>query len=99
MPAKKRHKPLDPDRILDMAEACIADLGLEDWSMRGLAAQLHVEPMSRSEEHTSELQSRRDLVCRLLLEKKKKQLISLVPRQICIRTRLVELGWPVPTHQ
>src|SRR5690349_23064323 len=28
----------------------------------------------RSEEHTSELQSRRDLVCRLLLEKKKKQI-------------------------
>src|SRR5690349_21863026 len=26
---------------------------------------------NRSEEHTSELQSRRDLVCRLLLEKKK----------------------------
>src|SRR5690349_22104875 len=29
---------------------------------------------SRSEEHTSELQSRRDLVCRLLLEKKKRKL-------------------------
>src|SRR5204862_6680886 len=29
-------------------------------------------PTGRSEEHTSELQSRRDLVCRLLLEKKKK---------------------------
>src|SRR5438874_11523241 len=29
----------------------------------------------RSEEHTSELQSRRDLVCRLLLEKKKKKQI------------------------
>src|SRR5215471_20108535 len=28
---------------------------------------------ARSEEHTSELQSRRDLVCRHLLEKKKKQ--------------------------
>src|SRR5438874_9934690 len=28
---------------------------------------------TRSEEHTSELQSRRDLVCRLLLEKKKKE--------------------------
>src|SRR5438874_5038757 len=28
---------------------------------------------ARSEEHTSELQSRRDLVCRLLLEKKKKK--------------------------
>src|SRR5204862_736710 len=30
-------------------------------------------PLSRSEEHTSELQSRRELVCRLLLEKKKKK--------------------------
>src|SRR6266496_214615 len=32
-------------------------------------------PCRRSEEHTSELQSRRDLVCRLLLEKKKKNKI------------------------
>src|SRR2546421_4752289 len=31
----------------------------------------------RSEEHTSELQSRSDLVCRLLLEKKKKQRLTL----------------------
>src|SRR3712207_8014945 len=30
-------------------------------------------PASRSEEHTSELQSRQYLVCRLLLEKKKKR--------------------------
>src|SRR2546428_8102739 len=30
----------------------------------------------RSEEHTSELQSRSDLVCRLLLEKKKKKTTS-----------------------
>src|SRR2546427_9438027 len=29
-------------------------------------------PMTRSEEHTSELQSQSNLVCRLLLEKKKK---------------------------
>src|SRR5437868_8153872 len=34
----------------------------------------------RSEEHTSELQSRFDLVCRLLLEKKKNQRIRLAPR-------------------
>src|SRR5258707_9899673 len=32
-------------------------------------------PTARSEEHTSELQSRQYLVCRLLLEKKKKQSI------------------------
>src|SRR5438874_7094605 len=35
------------------------------------AAQYHRDRHRRSEEHTSELQSRRDLVCRLLLEKKK----------------------------
>src|SRR6266403_4489926 len=34
--------------------------------------QLGLHRAERSEEHTSELQSRRDLVCRLLLEKKKK---------------------------
>src|SRR5690606_42015005 len=31
----------------------------------------HAVPLGRSEEHTSELQSRENLVCRLLLEKKK----------------------------
>src|SRR5438874_5244231 len=39
----------------------------EEWSRRGVHFPL--PPMERSEEHTSELQSRRDLVCRLLLEK------------------------------
>src|SRR5207249_8149910 len=33
-------------------------------------------PLPRSEEHTSELQSRFDLVCRLLLEKKKQEVSS-----------------------
>src|SRR5438034_2010242 len=36
-----------------------------------------LEQVARSEEHTSELQSHSDLVCRLLLEKKKKS----IPRQ------------------
>src|SRR5947199_1299545 len=34
---------------------------------------LQFRPVGRSEEHTSELQSLRHLVCRLLLEKKKKR--------------------------
>src|SRR5690349_9071188 len=41
---------------------------LEDKELQALAAAESVT--LRSEEHTSELQSRRDLVCRLLLEKK-----------------------------
>src|SRR5690349_22438665 len=35
------------------------------------APSIFARKATRSEEHTSELQSRRDLVCRLLLEKKK----------------------------
>src|SRR5258707_7494051 len=38
----------------------------------------------RSEEHTSELQSRQYLVCRLLLEKKKKTLRALAPLTACV---------------
>src|SRR3712207_7285106 len=44
-----------------------------------LAAETHAEPdpaSQRSEEHTSELQSRQYLVCRLLLEKKNVQSMS-----------------------
>src|SRR5882672_11923131 len=41
---------------------------------RALAAEISARGVDvRSEEHTSELQSHRDLVCRLLLEKKKKK--------------------------
>src|SRR5690606_25540679 len=39
----------------------------------GAAQLVESESVLRSEEHTSELQSRENLVCRLLLEKKKKQ--------------------------
>src|SRR5260221_14781624 len=53
-------------------------LGAELASVRGVWARFLAprglgteEPSMRSEEHTSELQSHSDLVCRLLLEKKK----------------------------
>src|SRR5215204_6718809 len=39
----------------------------------------HPAHLGRSEEHTSELQSHSDLVCRLLLEKKKKTNIQNLP--------------------
>src|SRR3712207_8407619 len=38
----------------------------------------------RSEEHTSELQSRQYLVCRLLLEKKKKITNKILQSKVCI---------------
>src|SRR2546425_6529408 len=56
-PADQRHDPR-------------AEAGLERWKPGPRAAQ-HLFP-ARSEEHTSELQSLAYLVCRLLLEKKKK---------------------------
>src|SRR3989454_8819607 len=42
---------------------------------RGSHLALSLERLERSEEHTSELQSPCNLVCRLLLEKKKKNTI------------------------
>src|SRR5688572_31520734 len=55
------------------------------WSTQNIAASRariifspSIEP-ERSEEHTSELQSQSNLVCRLLLEKKKKK--QSVPRE------------------
>src|SRR5699024_12826871 len=44
----------------------------EKEAFHGQENSLECEKLLRSEEHTSELQSRFDLVCRLLLEKKKK---------------------------
>src|SRR5206468_5171197 len=49
-------------------------------------ARALVPPLGRSEEHTSELQSRSDLVCRLLLEKK-----NPPPPE---RTLSQSVGWP-----
>src|SRR2546427_7320128 len=53
-----RHGPAAPPLARQVGHAAL------------LAPRLH--PAARSEEHTSELQSQSNLVCRLLLEKKKK---------------------------
>src|SRR5260221_7071029 len=56
--------------------ACASWSARESWSDGSTPRILIPEPTRtrRSEEHTSELQSHSDLVCRLLLEKKKKHL-------------------------
>src|SRR5437667_1460578 len=48
---------------------------------RGTASARCVPNRKRSEEHTSELQSHHDLVCRLLLEKKKKTTLATWQRE------------------
>src|SRR3712207_8145655 len=49
-------------------------IDLVAWvSIRQIAEELELGASDRSEEHTSELQSRQYLVCRLLLEKKKQE--------------------------
>src|SRR3989440_8323433 len=60
----------------------------------GVWEKPHDENFIRSEEHTSELQSRSDLVCRLLLEKKKKfekarnETLANAIRKLRIRVRM-----------
>src|SRR3712207_8436000 len=67
-----------PFGVLGLA-LLLVEPGLENLERLGLVLVLrllvldgHHEPGRRSEEHTSELQSRQYLVCRLLLEKKNK---------------------------
>src|SRR2546425_1769097 len=53
---------------------------------------------ARSEEHTSELQSLAYLVCRLLLEKKKKGIVECVCRKKCLQTPPHPLFVITPSH-
>src|SRR3712207_6941774 len=55
---------------LDGNEVLVGVFVVEQAASQDARPRLH--PDARSEEHTSELQSRQYLVCRLLLEKKKK---------------------------
>src|SRR2546421_3030101 len=67
---------------LESSEAAILSRVIQpdsgDWPQAAAEAILRI----RSEEHTSELQSRSDLVCRLLLEKKKKKRSKHVNRNL-----------------
>src|SRR2546421_9669346 len=51
---------------------CYDELSVKQPKLVQEVHEAYVRAGARSEEHTSELQSRSDLVCRLLLEKKKK---------------------------
>src|SRR3712207_8509622 len=74
-------RPRDPS-----TDAACAGIAVRRWTyVRGAGlARRHDGGRARSEEHTSELQSRQYLVCRLLLEKKK--------------TRFRAVSLPLPAH-
>src|SRR5438874_7832812 len=67
--------PVDRNEVADWDHAGVGGFGSGRRAQSALVAPPVTAGLSvagsRSEEHTSELQSRRDLVCRLLLEKKK----------------------------
>src|SRR5438874_5675667 len=75
-----------PESVMAALAAILADpararaMGLAG---RRRAERDFVPERARSEEHTSELQSRRDLVCRLLLEKKKKNIQKMFRPHPC----------------
>src|SRR2546430_3480857 len=83
--SRRRHTRFDCDWSSDV---CSSDLRCRsrNGSGRGIIFlwKIFADESERSEEHTSELQSQSNLVCRLLLEKKKKMVssISLYTRYI-----------------
>src|SRR2546430_4900121 len=75
---------LSQDKLVDTERLQQADL------VRSLAQEIqHFESnLTRSEEHTSELQSQSNPVCRLLLEKKKKTPWNATPTSSLIHVKL-----------
>src|SRR4249919_4104157 len=68
--SRRRHTRFSRDWSSDV---CSSDLSRPTQNRISMNVFAPVYPrFARSEEHTSELQSRENLVCRLLLEKKKK---------------------------
>src|SRR3712207_7985304 len=70
---RSSNRRTDALRRRSLASARIQPVGSDDHEIRVGQG----EPRRRSEEHTSELQSRQYLVCRLLLEKKTNYNITL----------------------
>src|SRR5699024_6720687 len=79
-PAEVVRDLVRPGRELGEGPLPLGTIGFDDPQsgtvivLRDLVEPVEGEVEVRSEEHTSELQSRFDLVCRLLLEKKKRNL-------------------------
>src|SRR6266403_5804802 len=102
MPSRQKEKVLFTFFFYDTATTEIYTLSLHDalpiskkrkvcmQACWGLLQSPSAGPCTdRSEEHTSELRSRRELVCRLLLEKKKSKATSFPSVNCTTRTNLI----------
>src|SRR5260221_4587979 len=67
--ASRKSQTLKPGARTARSPAIAAEVSVIGWTHARVRTS---QRLTRSEEHTSELQSHSDLVCRLLLEKKKK---------------------------
>src|SRR2546422_7092217 len=89
-PATTKIYPLPLPAPFPIKKGIPAGRDVEGVELPLLRVRLHVRADLRSEEHTSELQSRLHLVCRLLLEKKKRPPLASTGR------RKIALGCPSP---
>src|SRR2546422_5085634 len=72
-PARVQQQPAEQEHpVTEGVEPGERDVPGADLQRHDVVEEARAERHQRSEEHTSELQSRLHLVCRLLLEKKKK---------------------------
>src|SRR2546426_9154812 len=75
------------EKVKDDDIVVVADVGLSPNASGGfvlsVALDVTITGLDRSEEHTSELQSPCNLVCRLLLEKKKKMMKQTYTQYAC----------------
>src|SRR5205814_10406867 len=86
LPISVRRDARMQGRLLPHSRAARARHGARPRGEGKVSRRLSLQGVPRSEEHTSELQSLRQLVCRLLLEKKKNTTSRTSTTRSCKRT-------------
>src|SRR3989442_3387976 len=79
--AVRFHAAVEREELRVLREGLRVDIGRLGVAFAAHALRRRRQGGQRSEEHTSELQSRPHLVCRLLLEKKNESLVILIRRR------------------
>src|SRR5439155_20358990 len=78
--------PARPNELLKYEPSIVMLFNRLSWPANENPKDMGLYWGVRSEEHTSELQSRGHLVCRLLLEKKKKHMTTVATLQLSFRS-------------